>query len=99
MSEPEITDGSWQAERLYVLRTIEDLKAEQKRQSEATAIDRAALIEKGRKDIDAAHDKIRLLQNERTTLRIKNWLLGGIVGLVGAGLLEVFKWFANGWHK
>ena len=84
---------------MYVLRTIDDLKTEQKRQAEVAAVERAALIEKGRKDIDAAHDKIRLLQAERTTLRIKNWLLGGIVGLVGAGLLEVFKWFANGWHK
>ena len=98
MSDPQ-TSGTWQEERMYVLRTIDDLKTEQKRQAEVAAVERAALIEKGRKDIDAAHDKIRLLQTERTTLRIKNWLLGGIVGLVGAGLLEVFKWFANGWHK
>jgi len=98
MSEPH-TPGSWFEERIYVLRTIEDLKAESKRQAEASAADRAALIEKGRKDIDAAHEKIRALQNQRTALRIKNWALGGIVGLVGAGLVEVFKLLLNGWHK
>lgn len=91
------TTGSWQEERLYVLRTLEDLKSEQKRQAEAAAADRVALIEKGRRDIDAAHDKIRVLQGERTKLRLKNWVLGGIVGLVGAGLLELFKALLTGW--
>jgi|GEM_PF-5615736 len=96
MSEPH-KPGSWLEERTYILRTVEDLKAEQKRQSEAAAADRVALIEKGRKDIDAAHEKIRALQHQRLALRLKNWALGGIVGFVGAGLVELFKLLLHGW--
>jgi len=54
MSGPKTT-GTWIEERLFVLRTIEDLKAEVRRVSENTATERVALLEKGARDIHAAH--------------------------------------------
>jgi hypothetical protein len=78
------TSGQWEQERLYVLRTLDDLKSEQKRLGELAAAERAAVLEKQTRDIKAAHDKIRELQHSKTTLRLKNWTMA-------AGLAIVFE--------
>jgi hypothetical protein len=97
MNEPQTT-GQWNEERLWVLRTLDEVKAEQKRLAEAAAVDRSSLIEKGARDIKAAHDKIRALESSGVTLRLKNWLmmlaLSGIVALA----FEVVKAFLHGWR-
>jgi hypothetical protein len=85
--------SEWREERLYVLRTLEDLKGEQKRQAEASAADRAALLEKAARDISAAHEKIRRLENAGTTLRLKNWIM---VAVILAGF-EIAKALLHGW--
>lgn len=93
----ETTTGSWSEERLWVLRTLDEVKTEQKRQAEAAAVDRAALIEKGARDIKAAHDKIRALESSGTTLRLKNWLMMAALSGIGALAFEVVKAFLHGW--
>lgn len=98
MNEIE-SKGAWFEERLYVLRTLEDLKAEQKRQSEAAAADRASLIEKGARDIKAAHDKIRALEHSGSTLRLKNWIMALALSGAGAVVFEVVKQLLKGWRR
>jgi hypothetical protein len=92
-----ITSSTWHEERLYVLRTLEDLKAEQKKQAEVTAADRASLIDRGKRDIDAAHEKIRLLEQEALSLKWKTWVMGALLGVFGAGCLEFVKAMLHGW--
>lgn len=91
---------SWQEERLYVLRTIEDLKAQSLRQAEAAAVSRENVEKKAERDIKAAHDKIRAqqdeihaLQSEGIGMTLKNWILTLIVGAGGAVALELFRWW------
>jgi hypothetical protein len=95
MNEPHPT-GQWNEERLWVLRTLDEVKSEQKRLAEAAAVDRAALIEKGTRDIRAAHDKIRALENSGTTLRLKNWVMMAALSGIGALAFEVVKAFLHG---
>lgn len=87
----------WEQERMYVLRTLEDVKAEQKRLSEVAAVERSAMIEKAARDIKAAHDKIRTLENSGSTLRLKNWLLMLVLSGAGAVAFEVIKALVHGW--
>jgi hypothetical protein len=94
MNSPET---SWLEERLFVLRTLEDLKAEQRRQSEAVAGERASVIEKGSRDIRAAHEKIRALEKSGNTLRLKNWIMTLALGGAGAVVIEFLKAFIHGW--
>jgi hypothetical protein len=93
------TSGEWREERLYVLKTLEDVKAEQRRISEAAAVERATVIEKGQRDIGAAHDKIRALEtsaaenrSEDSHLKIKNWIMTGLLSSAAAIVFELFKW-------
>jgi hypothetical protein len=86
------SSGEWRAERLYVLKTIEDLKSEQRRMSESAAIERAGIIEKGVRDIQQAHDKIRALENSAHLLALKNWVLAGVLSTVGVVTFELLKW-------
>jgi hypothetical protein len=94
--------NSWHEERLYVLNMIEDLKAEQRRQSEAAAAARARAQEKtdleaaqSRKDIQAAHDKIRALERTNTILTIKKWVMSLILGAAGAIAIELIKFLLS----
>jgi hypothetical protein len=96
MNDPQTT-GAWSEERLWVLRTLDEVKAEQKRLAESAAVDRAALIEKGARDIKAAHDKIRALETTGTTLRLKNWLMTLVLSGIGAVAFEVVKALLHGW--
>jgi hypothetical protein len=90
------TSGSWIEERLFVLRTIEDLKAEVRRISENTATERVALLEKGARDIHAAHEKIRALEAASTHLRIKNWFMAAVLSGIGALCFELVKAVVEG---
>lgn len=83
---------SWQEERLYVLRTLEDLKEESRRQSEAAAVSRETIEKRAERDIKAAHDKIRALESEGIGMTLKNWILTLIVGAAGAIILELARW-------
>jgi len=86
------TSGLWREERLYVLKTLEDLKAEQRRQSEAAAIEHASVVEKAQRDIDAAHTKIRDLQSSGGVLQMKNWVMAALLTGIGVVLIEVVRW-------
>lgn len=94
-----MTEGehTWQAERLYVLRAIEDLKAEQKDMALAAAADRAAVLDKATKDIDQAHGKIRKLESEHSLLRFKNWAMAAVLSGIGFVLIEWAKSFVVKW--
>jgi hypothetical protein len=95
--------SDWSEERLYVLNMIEDLKAEQRRQAEAAAAARAKLEEKAQrdaeraeKDMHAAHDKIRALEQSGAGLRLKNWLMTLALSGAGAIAFELAKaWLAK----
>jgi hypothetical protein len=89
--------GLWQEERLYVLRTLEDLKCEQKRQAESTAADRVALLEKAARDIKAAHDKIRVLEGSGHSLKLKNWIMAAVLSGISVFLFELVKAWLAGW--
>ena len=90
------TSGSWIEERLFVLRTIEDLKAEVKRIAENAATERVALLEKGARDIHAAHEKIRALESSTSHLRIKNWFMAALLAGIGALGFELVKAVVEG---
>jgi hypothetical protein len=81
------TSGEWREERLYVLKTIEDLKAEQRRQIEADAIMRQVTAVKAEKDVKAAHDKIRVLEGTK----LKNWILTAALSVTVALLFELLR--------
>jgi hypothetical protein len=95
----------WREERLYVLHMIEDLKEEQRRQSEAAAILREKVEQKQQQDIKVAHDRIRAdgirikaLENARITMGIKNWILTLALGAAGAIAIELAKaWLVKKW--
>jgi hypothetical protein len=87
----------WFEERLYVLKTLEDTKAELKRQSESTAVERAAVLDKAARDIKAAHEKIRILESKGITLRLKNWLMAAALSGIGALVFELVKAVLHGW--
>lgn len=87
------TSGEWREERLFVLRAIDELKAEQRRQIEADAVMRQATAVKAAKDIDCAHDKIRALEGTGMHLQIKVWVMGAALSTAGVVLFEVLKWF------
>ena len=90
MSGPKTT-GTWIEERLFVLRTIEDLKAEVRRIAENAATERVALLEKGARDIHAAHEKIRALESSTSHLRIKNWFMAAVLSGIGGLCFELVK--------
>lgn len=81
------TSGEWREERLYVLKSIEELKAEQRRQIEAEAILHHTTAVKAQKDIRAAHDKIRALEG----VQLKNWILTAALSCAAAVLFEIVK--------
>lgn len=85
------SSGEWSEERLYVLQTVDDLKEEQRRQLQASAADRAALVEKAQRDITAAHDKIRRLESTKLSLTIKTWALAAALGGLFTVAIELFK--------
>lgn len=89
---PETT-GEWREERLYVLRAIEDLKAEQRRQIEAEAVTHNIVAIKATRDISAAHQKIRVLENTGTVLTIKNWVMATVLTTASSvAIVELVKW-------
>jgi hypothetical protein len=96
--------AEWREERLWVLNAIEDLRTEQRKLLEAEAIRRVNVEEKGQKDIQAAHDKIRaadekirVLQNVKTELRLKNWVMTIALGASGAIIVELARAVLQGW--
>jgi hypothetical protein len=98
MTDDQIeTSGSWLEERLYVMRTLEDLKQEQRRQSAAAAVTREAIADRAQRDIKAAHDKIRALESSGTSLRLKNWIMTIALSAVGALAFETVKAWLHGW--
>lgn len=97
------TSGEWREERLYVLKTIEDLKQEQRRALEAAAVERSAMaverktaIEKGARDIKAAHDKIRTLETTDSASRLKLWIMTTLLSVAGAIAFEVLRAWLHG---
>ncbi len=91
------SSGQWNEERLWVLRTLEEIKAEQRRQAREAAADRASLLERASLDIRRAHDKIRALESADRTLRLKNWIMTVVLSCSGAVVFEVVKAWLHGW--
>lgn len=88
--------SEWREERLYVLHMIEDLKAEQRRQSEAAAIARVNIEDKLKADVRAAHDKIRALETTGVTMGIKNWIMTVALSVGGAVVFEIIRSWISG---
>ena len=89
----------WEEERLYVLQTLADLKGEQKRQGESAAAERAALLEKAVRDINVAHDRIRKLEDAKTSLRVKNWAMALALSGIGAIVFAIFEKLLQEWKR
>jgi hypothetical protein len=93
------TSGEWREERLFVLRAIDDLKAEQRRQIESEAVMRQTVVSKAEKDINAAHSRIRVLEDaskeqskQSGILTIKNWVMAAVLSAGGVVTFELIKW-------
>jgi hypothetical protein len=96
------TSGEWRDERLYVLKTIESLQEEQRRQLEAAAVMSRDKIVKANEDIQAAHNKIRVLEKSaetlkksETSLKLKNWIITALLSGVVFALSELLKEFIH----
>lgn len=89
---PFPSSGSWNEERLYVLRTLEEIREEQKKQIAEMIAERAALLVKAQKDIQAAHDKIRTLESAGSHLKTKNWIMGAALSGIGVVIFELAKY-------
>lgn len=86
------SSGEWREERMYVLESIKELKAEQRRQIESETLMRQSLEVKAEKDIRAAHDKIRKLETSSGILSVKNWAMTAVISAGGVVLFELVKW-------
>jgi len=64
--------------------------------AENAATERVALLEKGARDIHAAHEKIRALEAASTHLRIKNWFMAAVLSGIGALCFELVKTIVEG---
>jgi hypothetical protein len=101
--ESPIAGHPWNEERLYVLHSIEDLRAELLRQADQASAARAKIedrnereAEKLAKDLKAAHDKIRALENGRILQNVKIWLMTLVLSAAGAVVFELIKaWLAK----
>jgi hypothetical protein len=89
---PVTTSGEWREERFYVLRSLDTLQQEQRRQSEQAAMLRETAMAKAQQDIKAAHDKIRSLENGASVLRTKNWIMTALLSTLVVLLIELIKW-------
>jgi hypothetical protein len=96
-TESEHTRGSWSEDRLWVLRSIDELKAGELRLAESAAADRAALLDKATRDINSAHEKIRSLEASRISLRLKNWVMTLVISAIGTLAFELIKAWLHGW--
>lgn len=85
------TSGTWEQERLYVMRTIEELKDSARRQSEDAAVVKQGKLAKAEKDIQVAYERIRNLEGKKTTLGMKVWILTGILAAGATTLFEILK--------
>jgi hypothetical protein len=86
------SSGEWKEERLFVLRALERIDAEQRRQIDAENMLQQTVAVKAAKDIGAAHDKIRKLESEKSGLAIKNWVMAALIYGGGIALIELVKW-------
>jgi hypothetical protein len=85
------TSGEWRDERLYVLRTLDDVQKEQRRKAESDAVFIQGQMVKAGQDIKAAHDKIRILESSGSTLKMKNWVMTAVLAVGSAVLFELVK--------
>jgi hypothetical protein len=89
------SSGLWRDERLYVLKTLEEVRAEQRRQVESAAIMHQEQMGRAKLDIQAAHDKIRNLENAGSTLKMKNWIITAVLSVLCALAFEVVKGYLH----
>lgn len=89
---PVTTSGEWREERFYVLRSLDTLQQELRRQSEQAAMLRETAMAKAQQDIRAAHDKIRSLESGRNVLRLKNWIMTALLSTFIVLIFELVKW-------
>ncbi len=85
------TSGRWEEERLWILRSIEELKRDFRQQAEQAAVTRQTIVEKAQRDIGVAHDRIRKLEGAKLSLTIKTWALAAALGGIFTVAVELFK--------
>jgi hypothetical protein len=85
------SSGEWRDERLWVLKTLEKLEDEQRREVESAALMSQGQLIKASKDIQEAHIKIRALEKARRNLSIKYWIVTGVLSVATALLLKVLE--------
>jgi hypothetical protein len=83
--------GSWEQEGLWVMRSIDELHQEQRRQGEAAAVTIRGDLAKAKTDLDALHNKIRDLEAIRVTLVIRNWLQTGGLAIALVVMIELLR--------
>jgi hypothetical protein len=92
---PVDTSGEWRDERLYVLKTLEAMQREQRRQADQAAILSQTQMVKANQDIQAAHNKIRILESAGSTLKIKNWIMTAVLSGLVTMLYELVKGYLH----
>jgi ABC-type bacteriocin/lantibiotic exporter with double-glycine peptidase domain len=88
---PIQTSGEWREERLYVMRTIEQMQEELRNQSVAAAVLQQTQMVKAEKDIHFAYERIRSLESVRSALRMKNWIMTAVLSFLVTVLFELLK--------
>ena len=89
------SSGQWRDERLYVLKTLEDLQQEMRRQAQAEAVLKQEQVGRSREDIQAAHVKIRHLEESAASLRMKNWIITASLSAIVTVIFEVVKGYLH----
>jgi hypothetical protein len=90
---PVETSGEWRDERLYVLKTLEEMRLEQRRQADSAAVLSQSQMVKADRDIQAAHNKIRTLESAGSALKMKNWIMTSVFSVIVMLLFELVKWY------
>ena len=81
--------GTYDQERLYILRTLDQLEIEVRQLSEDAAVDREGKLAKAEKDVHALGAKVRTLENQRSMLTIKEWIKTSLLTGAGVVLIEL----------
>lgn len=84
------TSGEWREERFYVLRTLDRLEDELKRNNAQLAVHSDREV-KSKEDLNVAHARIRSLQGSAKTARLKSWAATAAASFLGVVVIELMR--------
>ena len=83
--------GTWEQEGLWVLRSLDELREDVRRQHEAQAVTIQADLAKAQADLNALHSKMRTLETQRVALVTRNWVTTAALSAAVALIFELLK--------